>query len=1613
MNFLLYKFPEFRYNKTKKQETNHKGNGGKEMKAKKCVLAGVLASAMLCQSVFAPGLAWMGQDVSRVQAAENVALRKPVTVSALEREGQWIGDLAVDGISNTDDSRWSGGVMKDASGADLSDQWLMIDLKARKTTVESIHVWFFKLVWSTKYVIQTSATGADGTWKDVHTVTNEVGNTQNLENSITSSQVPELERYVRFYFETLNTQAGGNAISVREISIMGTQEDVINDISSASEALDMISELTVSAEDTALQIPQVEGYEIKVHGSEVDKVLGDDGTIAPLRINDRSMNVIVQATSLTDASDTAKKNITVTVPANTEKYPELFQQVANPNPEPSVLPTIQEWYGYEGDFTVGEGTQIVYNDAANLGLAEVAEEMQEDLTEICGFTPEVKAGTAGDGDDIYLESLAADTYGTGDEGYLMVTDDNGIRILSAAKTGIIYGTVTAEQILYQDGEHKNVPKGVIRDYPLYAVRGVMFDVARIPTRMQFLEDYTKIFKWYKLNEMQVHLNDNQWSDPAYSPNPALWQEVEASHRLESELFPSLAKQDSKFQKSGDREGRYEYYYGTHTGKNGELYYTKDEYRSLQKNADDRGITLVAELDTPGHSAAYTKYVYNNQEEVIKSLVAHGYLESGEYLDGNGNVKEGKTFYIHNPNNFELLAIDEQSTDATVKQNAVNARIFMKALFDEYLGGVEGIEPTFTSSTVSAGVDEYWDKNGGNKEAFRRYMNYMYDLLGDTEEGYGKEVRMWGALGAIPGTTQPNKNIVLDIWATYEDNPLARIEDGFSVINIPQPYLYTTPGRYHKDMVREEYIYYNWDPVIFNGDQGAVATKGEPLLKGAMAALWGDENREGITEADLNERYLRVAAILSEKTWGGTKEDDTFLEYEQTFDDLREGPGTHIANKIASKTNVVLDYDFGNVSKDGKTIYDASGNGYNGTITNGTVSEQAGEKMLKFNGSTTITTPLQSLGYPYTMSFDVYLDGTEENTKDSSLFSGYDGRLQIAGIDGSLSLNRDYFNQSFDYTVENAEKHRISIVGTYQVTKLYVDGEFKKILYAAASDKDNSGSISASTWTDADNNYRTTFVFPLNTIGKDFSGYLGNIKAYNKALSVEELTADESAGGEVDVARNRGAYADNKNTSFWGDEMRLYPAWKATDGDGHVTGVTGVSTSNESRWNSSDNNEDFLMIDLGQPRKINKVVIDWEANRYGASYNIQVSADGKTWNTVKSVTGNANAWTEDTFDETEARYVRMQGVQRKSEANEYCIYEMKVYSSVDKSGLAAEIAKAEAIRDAYLIEGGQTVGWDSTGAAKDFHDSVVLAKAVQGDVMAGQEEVTAAVAALKRAESDWEEAQKEGYDEFQEIQEQKAQMERKAAEAAVILGQKDTYEAAGWAEFEAAYSAVKNAAENLSAEEYKKLLNNLETAMKALVRKTADPVENPPVVTAKALAAPAVRNVKSTATKVKITWEASANAASYQLYRKVGSTMAKVGAPVTKTTAYDTAPVGGKSMSYYVVALAGNQAAYKDSEAGSAKSITLPKATAKVTAKQQKGKRAVSISWKKVKKATSYLIYRSEGKKGKLKKIAVVKKKTSYIDKKVKSKKTYSYKVVAVSAKKYSPMKAAKKAVKIK
>lgn len=67
--------------------------------------------------------------------------------------------------------------------------------------------------------------------------------------------------------------------------------------------------------------------------------------------------------------------------------------------------------------------------------------------------------------------------------------------------------------------------------PDYEIRGVMFDVGRIPHRLQYLQDYTKILTWYKMNEFQLHLNDDFTYSPEGLPSGSEWNGM---HRLESD-----------------------------------------------------------------------------------------------------------------------------------------------------------------------------------------------------------------------------------------------------------------------------------------------------------------------------------------------------------------------------------------------------------------------------------------------------------------------------------------------------------------------------------------------------------------------------------------------------------------------------------------------------------------------------------------------------------------------------------------------------------------------------------------------------------------------------------------------------------------------------------------------------------------------------------------------------------------------------------------------------------------------------------------------------------------------------------------------------------------------
>lgn len=239
---------------------------------------------------------------------------------------------------------------------------------------------------------------------------------------------------------------------------------------------------------------------------------------------------------------------------------------------PKVIPALQEWKGGSGKLALPAEGSIVIASADEAALKSVADVLAQDLKDLLGWNYTVKTGKP-EKNAIYL-SLTKPDKQLGEEGYVLAAGRYA-GITAPARQGVFWGTRSLLQILYN--EKGQLPKGVARDWPQYPNRGFMLDVGRKFFTMDFLRQYVKILSFYKLNEFQIHLNDNGFVQ--FFDND--WNKTYAAFRLESERFPGLTAKDGS--------------------------YTKKEFTDLQRLGMEYGVNVIPEIDIPAHSLAFTHY----------------------------------------------------------------------------------------------------------------------------------------------------------------------------------------------------------------------------------------------------------------------------------------------------------------------------------------------------------------------------------------------------------------------------------------------------------------------------------------------------------------------------------------------------------------------------------------------------------------------------------------------------------------------------------------------------------------------------------------------------------------------------------------------------------------------------------------------------------------------------------------------------------------------------------------------------------------------------------------------------------------------------------------------
>lgn len=241
---------------------------------------------------------------------------------------------------------------------------------------------------------------------------------------------------------------------------------------------------------------------------------------------------------------------------------------AKNNEKPFVIPEVKAWSGGEGAISLS-GRIIVKNK----NLEKIAYMLVEDYKLISGKSLTVVKGKAGKGDIIL--SLQKEKDNPGPEGYRLNADKT-ISLTAATSQGVFWATRTFLQIMEQ---HKdgNFPRGTITDVPEYKLRGFMIDCGRKYIPMKYLRNLVKIMAYYKMNTLQVHLNDNGFAK--YFAGD--WNKTQAAFRLECDTYPGLTAKDGS--------------------------YTKQEFIDFQKFAASLNVEIIPEIDVPAHSLAFTHY----------------------------------------------------------------------------------------------------------------------------------------------------------------------------------------------------------------------------------------------------------------------------------------------------------------------------------------------------------------------------------------------------------------------------------------------------------------------------------------------------------------------------------------------------------------------------------------------------------------------------------------------------------------------------------------------------------------------------------------------------------------------------------------------------------------------------------------------------------------------------------------------------------------------------------------------------------------------------------------------------------------------------------------------
>ncbi len=241
----------------------------------------------------------------------------------------------------------------------------------------------------------------------------------------------------------------------------------------------------------------------------------------------------------------------------------------------NIIPKPVNAKATDGAFQLTATSSIIVENVSGEVFA-IGQYLSDKLKTATGFELKVAAATEKQiPGNIYLKIVASDSLNNAEAYTLNVTED-AVVLSSTTAAGLFRGMQSLRQLFLPAIESATLQKtdwhianGTIKDYPLYAYRGAMLDVARHFFSVEDVKRYIDLLAYYKMNVLHLHLADDQG-----------W-------RIEIKAWPKLTGYGANTQVGGGKGG----------------FYTQEQYKDIIAYASNRYITVIPEIDMPGHTNA--------------------------------------------------------------------------------------------------------------------------------------------------------------------------------------------------------------------------------------------------------------------------------------------------------------------------------------------------------------------------------------------------------------------------------------------------------------------------------------------------------------------------------------------------------------------------------------------------------------------------------------------------------------------------------------------------------------------------------------------------------------------------------------------------------------------------------------------------------------------------------------------------------------------------------------------------------------------------------------------------------------------------------------------------